>query len=394
MPTITYQRPYLYERQTEAIFCDERWGVIEASTKSGKTVGCLVWLHELAALGQRDQNFWWIAPIYPQAKIAYRRLKKMLPESTFFTNESELTITLANGTIIWFKGADNPDSLFGEDVYAAVIDEATRVKEAAWHAVRSTLTATGGPCRIIGNVKGKKNWAYKMARRAEQGAANHHYAKLTVWDAVDAGIFSSEEAEDARATLPEGVWSELYMAEANDDGSNPFGTEAIARCTRPVQAGIASAWGWDLAKSTDWTVGIGLEPAGSCVSLHRFQKPWRDTVTQIRAHTGTTEALVDATGVGDPIVEELQSGGGNFTGFKFTAPSRQALMEGLALAISQERVSYPEEVAEELSEFEYVYTPSGVKYAAPEGLHDDRVMALALAVECQRDAGPVRVRFI
>jgi len=47
--------------------------------------------------------------------------------------------------------------LYGEDVYGAVIDEASRMKEDAWTAIQSTLTATRGPVRIIGNVKGEKN---------------------------------------------------------------------------------------------------------------------------------------------------------------------------------------------------------------------------------------------
>jgi hypothetical protein len=38
---IAYQRPYLYPKQEAAIFAPARYGVIEASTKTGKTVGCL-----------------------------------------------------------------------------------------------------------------------------------------------------------------------------------------------------------------------------------------------------------------------------------------------------------------------------------------------------------------
>jgi phage terminase large subunit-like protein len=78
------------------------------------------------------------------------------------------TVTLINGAVIWFKSGDKPDSLYGEDVYAAVIDEASRFKEEAYIAIRTTLTYTKGPIRIIGNVRGRKNWFFKMARRAER----------------------------------------------------------------------------------------------------------------------------------------------------------------------------------------------------------------------------------
>jgi phage terminase large subunit-like protein len=158
--------------QLAALFGPERYAIVEASTKVGKTTGCIVWLTEQAMQGRPGQNFWWVSPIRDQAKVVFRRLKSALPSRVYHANETEFTVTLNNQTVIWCKGADHPDSLYGEDVYAAVIDEATRVKEGAWHAVRSTLTATEGPIRIIGNVKGRRNWAYRLARKAQSGAPN------------------------------------------------------------------------------------------------------------------------------------------------------------------------------------------------------------------------------
>jgi hypothetical protein len=89
---------------------------------------------------------------------------------------------------------------------------------------------------------------------------------------------------------------------------------------------------------------------------------------------------MDSTGVGDPIFEDLQREGLDVTGFKFSQTSKQNLMVGLASAIQQRRVTFPEGVlTEELEIFEYQYTATGVKYSAPSGFHDDCVMALALA---------------
>jgi hypothetical protein len=53
MSEIVYRRPWLYDKQVEAIFTDMRYGVIEASTKSGKTVGCLAWIFEKAIQNRR-----------------------------------------------------------------------------------------------------------------------------------------------------------------------------------------------------------------------------------------------------------------------------------------------------------------------------------------------------
>jgi hypothetical protein len=63
-----------------------------------------------------------------------------------------------NRAVIRFKSGEKTDSLYDEDVWAAVLDEASRMREEAFHAIRSTLTATRGKVRLIGNAKGRKNW--------------------------------------------------------------------------------------------------------------------------------------------------------------------------------------------------------------------------------------------
>ncbi len=376
-----YTRPHLYPKQAAFLFAPARYSITEASTKTGKTVGCMVWLTERTLAGRAGQNFWWVAPTLAVAKIAFRRVKRSLPRQIYTTNETELTITFPNQATMWFKGADRPDTLYGEDVYAAVIDEASRCKEEAWHAVRSTLTATRGPVRIIGNVKGRKNWAYKLARKAESGAPDMAYFKLTAWDAVEGGILEAAEVEDARDKLPDDVFRELYLAEPSDDGGNPFGLAHIRAGIAPLSDYPPVAWGWDLAKSLDWTVGIALDRFGAVCRFERWQGPWELTLAKVRAASADVPSLVDSTGVGDPIVEALQKGARNFQGYKFTSASKQQLMEGLAVAIQQGRVRYPDgPVVQELETFEYEYTRTGVRYTAPSGLHDDCVIALGLAV--------------
>lgn len=392
---VEYERPKLYRKQRQAIFCPERYGIIEASTKTGKTVGCMVWIVEQAVMAEkRGQNYWWVAPFHSTAKIAFTRCKSSIPAGMYEANDSDQTITLINGSVIWFKSGEKPDSLYGEDVYAAVIDEASRVREESWHAVRSTLTATRGPVRIIGNVKGRKNWVYKLARQAQSGRANWSWSKLTAYDAVDAGLLKIDEINDAKESLPDHVFKELYLAEPSEDGSNPFDIRAIQDCIGKLGEGPAKSFGWDLAKSVDWTVGIGLNQERQVCHFSRFQQPWHSTVIRIRSETGRVNALVDSTGVGDPILEELQQGGGNFEGFKFSSASKQQLMEGLVTVIQQRKITIPEgPIVDELMEFEYEYSRTGVKYSAPAGLHDDCVMSLALA-NMNFSGGAPRVRWM
>lgn len=385
--SITFAR----RAQTQCIQLDDRRHLYltDGLIPTHNTSGCVTWIIEQAIQnGAEGKNFWWVAPVSDQALIAFRRAMRSLPLDLFTPNISLKTITLYNGAVIWFKSGDKPNSLYGEDVYGVVIDEASRMKEDAYIAIRSTVTYTRAPIRIIGNVRGRKNWFFKMARRAEHGDPEMGYHKIVAQDAVDAGVLDAKEIDDARTQMPEQAWRELYLAEASDDGGNPFGLQHISGCIVPgLSPGTPVIWGWDLAKRQDYTVGIALDRAGYVCRIVRFQHiPWDDILNRIVLYTGATPALVDSTGVGDPIVDFLQKRPGtNFQGYHFTPASKQKLMEGLAVAIQSRAITYPNVgdgnvLVQELEQFEYEVTRTSVRYNAPEGYHDDCVCALALAV--------------
>ena len=137
----------------------------------------------------------------------------------------------------------------------------------------------------------------------------------------------------------------------------------------------------------DWTVAIGLDSMGRVSQFDRYQSSWEETCLRLERLIGYTPAVVDSTGVGDPVVERLQRSLPNIEGYNFSSPSKQRLMEGLTLAIQTKQITFPEGViVQELHTFGYEYTRTGVRYTAPEGLHDDCVMALALAVHGQSNS--------
>lgn len=378
---IAYKRPFLYSYQKQILNAEERYTITEAATKVGKTASHIIWLFECALKCKNNQSVWWVAPTYVQAEIAFKRMKAQINVKDFFqANATKLSLRLPTGSEIHFKTAEKPDNLYGDDVYAAVFDEFTRAREEAWYALRSTLTKTEGRCKFIGNVKGKKNWGYKLALKAKGGEPNFKHFKITAYDAVAEGLLSMEEIESAKRELPTHVFNELYLAEPADDGSNPFGEKHIQNCISKLSTGQPVCYGVDLAKSFDYTVIVGLDEKGSVCQLERFQKDWLQTKNEIARIVGRKPCLIDSTGVGDGIVEDIQRMCPMVEGFKFTSNSKQQIMEGLATAIQSGGVSYPSGViVDELMAYEFEYTRTGVRYTAPSGVHDDTVCALALA---------------
>lgn len=233
------ERPRLAPYQKDMLYCDERNSICEATTKAGKTFSHMWWLFEQAHKPKKEgDNYWWVAPIYSQAKIAFTRIKRTIPkDGSYAINQTDLTITTPVGSVMWFKSGDNPDSLYGEDVRCAVLDEVSRMREESFFAVRSTLTATKGAMKLIGNVKGTGNWAYKLARKVENGEIpDWKYFKITCDDAVKAGILDQSEIDAAKAIYPSGVFLELYYGIPFVNSSNKFAfafdkSKCVAQCS-------------------------------------------------------------------------------------------------------------------------------------------------------------------
>lgn len=215
---VEIKRPKLTSYQEAFLYNDSRFTVTEASTKVGKTFSHIWWLFEQAHEDWNEPNYnhWWVAPVYAQAEIAFKRMKNKVSRSgAYKINESKLIITTPIGTHIHFKSAEKPDNLFGEDVYSCVFDEAPRARVEAFWALRSTLTATRGKMKLIGNFGGAANWMHHLKDKALTDA-EYSYFKITAWDAVKEGILEEAEVIQAKKDLPEKVFNQLYLAEVTD----------------------------------------------------------------------------------------------------------------------------------------------------------------------------------
>ncbi len=99
---------------------------------------------------------------------------------------------------------------------------------------------------------------------------------------------------------------------------------------------------------------------------------------------------VDTTGIGDPIYERLLNAGLYCLPYGMTNPSKVRLIDNLAMMMEQGRIrlqDIPEQEAE-LIAFQYELTPArNVRMGAPEGMHDDCVIALALSAWGMSGAG-------
>jgi len=375
MTTLTVDMPILHSGQAKAVAGAARFNVLECGRRFGKTLLGVNLCAETAIEGYPTA---WFAPTIKIMDQAWREMKVLLVNVMAKVSEVHHRIELVTGGSIDFWSLDNPDSGRGRFYKRIIIDEASLVRylmEAWQQTIRPTLTDLSGDAWLLGTPKGH-NTFHQLFSKGQQGDIG--WASWRLPTVANPHIPAADVA-DAERDLPPNVFRQEYLGIPNENAGNPFGK--LAACIKPMSLLTPVCFGVDLAKSYDWTVVIGLDAAGDVCSYERWQSDWKTTRSRILALVNGWPTLIDSTGVGDPIVEDLTRIRPNITGFKFTAPSKQQLMEGLVAAIHQQTVGFPDgAIVAELEAFQYEYTKSGVRYSAPEGLHDDCVCALALAV--------------
>ena len=372
MQTIGLSLHKPHPAQKQVLDCDSRFIVMMAGRRFGKSLISQTISIDTAVNKKRVA---YITPTYQLGKIFFKEIVDLLPLEIYSKNESDLVINFITGGSIRFFTGERLDNLRGLKFHLAVIDEASFIPnlEDGWlNSIRPTLTDYKGRAIFLSTPRGK-NYFFSLFSKAEP---NWQSFKFTTYDNP---YIDAQEIDDARKQLPEVVFEQEYMANPAENAANPFGTQFIRNCIHPVSTMPVVAFGIDLAKSVDWTVIIGLDENGNVAYFDRFQMDWHNTKQNI-IRLPKCSILVDSTGVGDPILEDLQREGVMIQGLKFTSTSKQQLMEGLQSAIHQGKIGYPDGIiSQELEIFEYQYGATGVKYSAPSGYHDDAVMSLALA---------------
>lgn len=369
----------LHPGQERVIAEAARFNVLECGRRFGKTTLGQDLVINTALDGGPSA---WFAPTYKLLAEVWRELLFRLRPLDPKVNQQEKHIELITGGVIDCWSLDQTDAGRGRKYKRVIIDEAGIVRdlESAWQqAIRPTLTDLKGDAWFLGTPKGR-NFFHQLFAKGEAGADGWKSWRLPT---VSNPTIDADEIEAARRDLPPHVFEQEYLGIPAADGGNPFDLSAIRECSmKGLSPRDPIAFGVDLAKSHDWTVVCGLDEDGAVCVLERWQSDWRQTRERVLRIIGHTPSAIDSTGVGDPIVEDIQrsAGTGVAEGFKFTSSSKQQIMEGLASDIQRREIRFPEGwLQNELESFEYQYTATGVKYSAPSGMFDDGVCALALA---------------
>ena len=373
---------YLRTDQTAILQDSARVKVIAMGRRWGKTVMSGVYALTIAQYGGAVA---WVAPTFRNSRPLWRFCEAATNPQAVTVHKAEREITFPGGGRIGIYSADNDVSIRGESFDLVIIDEAAQVKEETYSdVILPTIADRDGRIMLISTPRGR-NWFFSEYLKAkERGAAWNAPSNANPMPTIQRAYEMAKERVTARAFRQE------WQAEFIDDGSFFTNVEAVATATAQdkAQAGHEYAIGVDWARASggDYTVFAVIDATTrELVNVVRMQGQafdvQRNRLAELCKRFNDAPILAEYNSMGMPLVEDLQRAGLPVTAFTTTAATKHEIITGLALALEQGELKLLNDavVLGELQAYEMKQRAGLPSYSAPDGLHDDTVIALALA---------------
>jgi hypothetical protein len=388
--------PSLHPGQRQIKHERRRFNVIDCGRRFGKNV-LLQDLAVEAALASR-LPCGWAAPTYRQLLEDWAVLTDTLAPVIVRRSLQEKQLVLMGGGVLDFWSLDSADSIRGRKYGRFIVNEAGLVPNLLdiWNMViRPTLIDMTGDAYFAGTPKGMNGFwlLYNITDPAWMRWQMPSYTNPHV---------PASELDALKLTMLERAFQQEIMADFLPDGGGVFRRVQEAATATHQERGIPAEYddkgnivkpahqyviGVDWGRTNDATVFkvIDVTARQECYSDRMLQTDFRTQLTRLQAlaEKFNQPAIVgEYNSIGGPQVEALQNMGLSVQPFTTTNATKAAIIDRLALAFERGELQIlndPLSVGE-LQAYESERLPSGlIRYSAPEGMHDDHVMALALA---------------
>lgn len=378
--------------QRAVMTAEKRFNVLSCGRRFGKTRFALLRSLKPVLNGRPVAYF---APTYKMLTEFWRDAIEMYKPVIAETNKAEHRFNVIGGGSFQMWSLDSADTVRGRKYALALIDEAAMVSnlEDAWNAViRPTLTDYEGEADFYSTPKGMGYFHTLFTRGEDENfpdwAAFHFPTSSNPF-------IKQSEIDAAQAELPADVFRQEYLAEfIQGEGAvfrnitaNLYDGKEIPK----DHSGHTLVAGVDWGQVNDFTaISIVCEGCRREVALDRFnQIDWefqRTRLLSLLDKWGVSYTLCEENSIGSPNLEALsRMTTRRVGGFQTTAQSKPPLIQSLALALEQEEFKWlnvPIATRElEAYEAKRNEVTNRIQYSAPQGFHDDTVIARCLAVE-------------
>lgn len=312
-------------------------------------------------------------------------------------NGSDLMIETIFGSSLSMFSAESGDSLRGLTFNYLICDEFAffNNSEQLWNEVLfPTVKVKGKKVIFVSTPAGKNNIFHKMYVRGLSGKAEYnHYASLrkTIYDD---GLIGSDEIENIKAQIPPLAFKQEFMVEFLDSSLTYF--SGFEECFKDyVYNRSEKQWGGiDLSTvGEDDTIVTFINESKQTIQYNikgTLDQKYRQIAELLNNTPGLQKVYIESNGVGAPMINEIRKlvkNQGLIHEWTTTNESKVNILSNLALKISRKEISFGNDnktLYSQFSTFIYKYTKTGkLQLEAQSGSHDDTVLSLGMALECQ-----------
>jgi len=399
--------PYPHQGQILVRKEAKRFNWLSAGRRWRKTTLAMAIAVENAVNGK---TIIWGAPTYDQVSVGFEETRKASHGVAKF-NQSRMEAHFPNGGRILYRSLDNPDNARGHTADGVVMDEAAYIHRKAWSEVlRPMLIDTNGWAWGISTPCGR-NWYWEEHTKSLDDPDSMAWQVPTLGVRItDRGLVRDpnpyenpdipfSEIEKLFYSQPRQIFEQENLAQFVDLSGGVFRRvqEAAVLDPQEPQAGRQYVAGVDVASSVDFTVVTVLDAESKeMVYLDRFNRVdypvLIDRLESVYKRYNLTSMVVESNSIGRPVIDELVTRGLNIVPFTTTSATKQAIIQGLQSAFENGQILVLDEpvLVGELLSFESKRNASGsFSYSAPDGMHDDCVMSLAIAWDGATSGGAI-----
>jgi hypothetical protein len=388
--TIEVVLPSLHPAQQQIIDEARRFNVLACGRRFGKTMLGIDLIIDKVLDGYPVS---WFSPTYKMLAEVWKEIVQTTKPLQTRVARQEHRVELITGGVIDCWSLDAADSVRGRKYARVIVDEAAMVPNLydSWQAaIRPTMTDyVGSDAFMLSTPKGVDFFFDCFSRGVDDQQADW---KAWQKPTSENPYIDPAEIEAARRELPDQIFRQEYLAEFLQNSGAVFrNIDACLRADSGQHQSHRLFAGVDWGQKHDFTVISVL--CATCrqeVELDRFNKiEWAFQRARLKAiveRWGVQSVMVETNSIGSPNLEALQREGMSVRGFETTGSTKPPLIQSLALALEREECRFlPDPVGrvELLSYESRINSTTGrVSYSAPDGGHDDTVIARAIAWEC------------
>lgn len=396
-------KPYSHQKAVIDLLRDAKGTgkvvVCKSSRQKGKSFMIANLLLYYAINYEKTKNYC-VSPTLKQAKAIFRTIVDAISAASIIrsSNATELEIKLKNSSVICFKSAEQREALRGYTADFLCIDEACFIPDDIFYLILPWVDAKKAPILMTSTPFVKEGFFFKyynFGLNGENSTSTVDWCDPKFKEDIEK-ILPPEKLEEYRRFIPKNQFKSEYLGEWLDsDGSVFTGfRECVAKTVFDPKDKLYVGIDWSNQTDNDDTaISIlnqrgeqvflrywnNLTPLGQVDEIYALLRPIEHQIVSIQPELNS---------LGTPYTDLLKSRlmpstRGKINGFVTTNQSKADLVTNLSVAFEQKSVKLMEDDRQlrELGVYAAEYNPKTkvVSYNAPQGLHDDLVIALMLS---------------